>query len=39
MLSYAKAVSVGEELVESATAAKAKQRLEILYRRTHKSHP
>ncbi len=35
MLSYAEAVTVGEELAESATAAKAKQRLEQLYGAFH----
>jgi hypothetical protein len=35
MLSYAKAVTVGEELAEGATAAKAKQRLGQLYGITH----
>ena len=35
MVSYAEAVTAGEELAESATAAKAKQRLEQIYKATH----
>ncbi len=35
MFSYARAVTLGEGLAESATATKAKQRLEQLYRQTH----
>ena len=35
MISYAKAVTMGWELAESATATKAKQRLEQLYKAYH----
>lgn len=35
MFSYARAVTVGGEIGESATATNAKQRLEQLYRATH----